>query len=442
MINVEVLPSADVYLPGQDAKIAVKLTDDQGQPFVGSLALTIYDKALQYISDGSNVADIREFFWKWRRDHRPHGDSDLRRGSQVLVSRGKPHMQNLGVFGHGVVDELADARIERKALLERRSLASNEGLDVANSSTLYAAAAPMQAAEALPTDRPAEFDLAKKNLPDGAALPDVEPLVREEFADTALWVGKLETNAEGIAEVDFKMPENLTTWSVRVWGMGHGTRVGEGSAEVVTRKNIIVRLQAPRFFVERDEVVLSANVHNYLPEEKQVRVRLDLEGETLIGPEQSEEIITVSAGGEQRVDWRVRVLREGTATIRMIALTDEESDAMQMSFPVYVHGMLKTEAFTGVIRPTQEIGEFEFVVPDQRRAEQTRLEIRYTPTLAGAMVDALPYLLDYPYGCTEQTLNRFLPAVVTQQTIRRMGLESQLPGNRRRSCASRRVETI
>ena len=54
-------------------------------------------------------------------------------------------------------------------------------------------------------------------------------------------------------------------------------------------------------------------------------------------------------------------------------------------------------------------------MPDERRAEQTRLEVRYSPTLAGAMVDALPYLVDYPYGCTEQTLNRFLPTVITQQ---------------------------
>ena len=39
------------------------------------------------------------------------------------------------------------------------------------------------------------------------------------------------------------------------------------------------------------------------------------------------------------------------------------------------------------------------------------------------MVDALPYLIDYPYGCTEQTLNRFLPAVITQQTLLRMKLD-------------------
>jgi len=39
------------------------------------------------------------------------------------------------------------------------------------------------------------------------------------------------------------------------------------------------------------------------------------------------------------------------------------------------------------------------------------------------MVDALPYLVDYPYGCTEQTLNRFLPAVITQKTLIRLGLD-------------------
>ena len=62
-------------------------------------------------------------------------------------------------------------------------------------------------------------------------------------------------------------------------------------------------------------------------------------------------------------------------------------------------------------------------MPQERRPDQTRLEIRYSPTLAGAMVDALPYLLEYPYGCTEQTLNRFLPAAITQHTLLQMGLD-------------------
>ncbi len=32
------------------------------------------------------------------------------------------------------------------------------------------------------------------------------------------------------------------------------------------------------------------------------------------------------------------------------------------------------------------------------------------PTLAADLADTLPYLVEYPYGCVEQTMSRFLPA--------------------------------
>ena len=98
------------------------------------------------------------------------------------------------------------------------------------------------------------------------------------------------------------MPENLTTWKVNVWALGHGTKVGSGSAEVVTRKNLIVRLQAPRFFVQKDEVVLSANVHNYLDTEKQVQVTLGLEGGELSSFNDLTQNVVIQANCEQRVE--------------------------------------------------------------------------------------------------------------------------------------------
>ena len=86
--------------------------------------------------------------------------------------------------------------------------------------------------------------------------------------------------------------------------------------------------------------------------------------------------------------------------------------------------MLKMDSFSGSTAAGRSAQHtFEVKVPQERRAEETRLEVRYSPTLAGAMVDALPYLIDYPYGCTEQTLNRFLPAAITQQTLLRMKLD-------------------
>jgi uncharacterized protein YfaS (alpha-2-macroglobulin family) len=133
--------------------------------------------------------------------------------------------------------------------------------------------------------------------------------------------------------------------------------------------------------------------------------------------------VEVPAGGEVRVDWRVKVAQEGEAVIRMKGLTDEESDAVEQRFPVYVHGMLKMESYSGALRPDDTKGEITLAVPKERRINESRLEVRYSPTLAGAMVDALPYMVEYPYGCTEQTLNRFLPTVIAQKILINMGLD-------------------
>ena len=169
--------------------------------------------------------------------------------------------------------------------------------------------------------------------------------------------------------------------------------------------------------------MLSANVHNKLKTKKSVQVVLESEGSVLELLDSPSQTVEIAAGGEHRVDWRVKVAHEGQAIIRMKALTDEESDAAQMTFPAYVHGMLKMDAIAGAIRPDQEKAQVVLRVPAERRPEQSRLEVRYSPTLAGALVDALPYLADYPYGCTEQTLNRFLPTVITQKVLINLGVD-------------------
>lgn len=250
-----------------------------------------------------------------------------------------------------------------------------------------------------------------------------EPVVRTQFADTAYWNPQLNTDSNGVAEVEFAMPENLTGWKIRLWAMGQGTRVGEATTEVVTKKNLMLRMQAPRFFVQTDEVVLSANIHNYLDDAKLVTAKLELDGNCLEALQPGARVVEVEPGGEARVDWRVKAVEPGTAVVRMKALSDEESDAMQQEYEVYVHGMSRTESFSGAIRPEDTSGSFAFTVPEERRPEQSRLEIRWSPSLAGAMVDALPYLADYPYGCTEQTLSRFLPAVLTRKVLRDMGID-------------------
>ncbi|MFP6618902.1 MAG: alpha-2-macroglobulin family protein, partial [Pirellulaceae bacterium] len=436
VLNVAISPSSKNYKPGEEATVDIQLTDFTGENFQGSTVVAIYDKAVEYISGGSNVPDIKEFFWKWRRSHNPNHQTNLQRWFNNLNLPKTVGMNNLGMFGASVVDDLESqvAGNDKQGGLGGAGFGGGRGggggRPMLARSAMKSAAAPGAGREEMADSAVAESapqaNGAVAFAADGGAPPPgaglVEPSVRSNFADTALWVGTLTTDATGKAQVSLKMPENLTTWKVKVWGMGHGTKVGSAETEVVTRKDLILRLQAPRFFIQKDEVVLSANVHNYLAEAKEVQVTIDLPGDNLVAIDAPTTTVMIPANGEKRVDWRVRVVREGTATVRMKALTDVESDAMEMKLPCYVHGILKTEAWAGTVRPDQQLAKVTINVPEQRRIEQSVLEIRYSPSLAGAMVDALPYLAEYPYGCTEQTLNRFLPSVITQKILLQMDL--------------------
>lgn len=426
VLNVEVQPSETEYKPGAETKVQVKLTDLDGKPFVGSTVLSVYDKSVEYISGGSNVAEIKEFFWKWRRSHHPRTESSLDRGSHNIVKNGEQAMSNLGIFGELVVEEDAVVSLRRSGSdtwhFNRGRMRKGDAMGGMGGMPM---AAPAAARFGMEMSKSQIADTSGAPGEDKAAStpPMAETTVRKNFADTAYWTAALTTNSDGLAEAVFNLPESLTTWKMRVWAMGPGTRVGQGEAEVVTKKNLLVRLQAPRFFVQTDEVVLSANVHNYLKTSKAVEVVLEFDGNTLEPLGERTRKVTIEAGGEQRVDWRVKVTEEGEAVVRMKALSDEESDAMEMRFPVYVHGMLKMESFAGAIRPDKQSASISIHVPQERRINDSRLEIRYSPTLAGAMVDALPYLVSYPYGCTEQTLNRFLPTVITQKILQGMKLD-------------------
>ena len=443
--NVEVIPSATKYRPGEEAIVQLKLTDLEGKPFVGNTVLSVYDASLEYIA-ASSIPEIRSYFWNVRRQHHGSIQSTLQRGSGPVYRDNEITMQilfgndpSMGGFGVGMMGGMGGGGGGRRMMARGIMM---EGM------AAPAAAMEMDAASPMMLGTIAK-GAAESGVP-AAGGAAVAPTLRSNFADTAYWVASSTADESGIVEVKFKVPDNLTTWKIKAWTMGDGTRVGSGTSEMISSKDLIIRPQTPRFFTESDQIVLSAVVHNYLKSEKSVRVVIENEGGHLklvdtdrraagrqpteqeslqnvsrradAQPLANEQTVTIAAGGEARINWKVDVVASGLTTIRMKALTDEESDAVEIKVPVQVHGMLKTESFTGVIRPNGEKALVEVRVPEERIPAQSRLEIRYSPSLAGAMVDSLPYLLQYPYGCTEQTLNRFLPAVLTQRTLQKMGV--------------------
>ena len=183
----------------------------------------------------------------------------------------------------------------------------------------------------------------------------------------------------------------------------------------------MVRLQSPRFFLTGDTVTVSAVVNNNT--DRALRARIELLASGLGSPlSGTRKSVSIDAGGDTRVDWRFKVEQPGETRLKVVARADNYSDAMERVYPVFEHGIEKLIATSGKL--IEELLRIPLDLP-ARKPESTRVTIQVTPSLAVTMLDALPYLIDYPYGCTEQTMSRFLPAAITARTLRRLGLEAE-----------------
>lgn len=295
---------------------------------------------------------------------------------------------------------------------------------------------------------------AEKKLEDGLEEQAQQngsavPRIRSNFKDSAFYSHSVVTGPDGTARVEFNFPDNLTDWQITLRGITQQAQVGEAFGNVKVTKNLILRDQAPRFFVEGDVVTLSGIIMNRYPQDVAVKAMLTLnpmdsatqdEARTFCGfelfPETPDsQSVTVKAGGEVRVDWMVRMTRSGLFRIRMAALSALESDATQKDYNCKVRGAELYQAVNAVIKDGETSQSFDVTLPEKLDPEQTKLDLMLSPSVAALAMDAIPYLLEYPYGCVEQTMSRFLPAVVVRKTLADAGISLEEIGERRAKLA-------
>jgi uncharacterized protein YfaS (alpha-2-macroglobulin family) len=251
----------------------------------------------------------------------------------------------------------------------------------------------------------------------------VEPKVRKAFPDTAYWLADIRTNANGEAQARFNFPDALTTWRTTARGITLDSKVGNAVDKTIVRKNVMVRLVAPRFFRQGDEITVSTIVHNYLPEAKTARVSMEFNGLQVVQGQQTD--VNVASRGEAKLDWRVRVLNVSQARVLGKALTNEESDAMELTIPVEPFGVPVADARSGAVSADGEQRAEVTFAPDAQAGSRA-LSLSLTPSVAGTIFGALEFLTSYPYGCTEQTMSSFLPNVIVTQAMKDLNLKTKI----------------
>lgn len=241
----------------------------------------------------------------------------------------------------------------------------------------------------------------------GGGGANAEGKKRGNFKDTAYWNPTILTDESGEATVSFTLPDNLTTWQLLAISNTKDSTFGAVTKEIIETKKVILRPVRPRFAVADDEIQLGAIVHNFLDEEKTFNVTLEGTGFEGQGP--MSQSLTLAADSQGKVEFPVLMTYTDKATFTFKAETDGGVDEIEESIPVYVFGTPQSVATSG---NTEDLVVEQVLVPSIEDAKEGDLSLTLSPTLASYLPDGLEFIVNYPYGCAEQTMSSFLPSVV------------------------------
>mgnify|MGYP001587487190 CR=1 FL=1 len=254
-------------------------------------------------------------------------------------------------------------------------------------------------------------------LYDAAAAKDKrDEEIRRDFRDTAFWAPAVLTGADGTAAVEFPFPDNLTTWRATARAHTPETHVGQATGETLTKKPVIARLEMPRFLVEGDRSTLTGVIHNHTKAKLKFAAELRLDGIAVVGESRRE--VEIESRGVARLDWPVRASRPGTFRVTLAARSDGGSDGMELPLPVLPHGISRLVATAGDVK---ERAEIPVALPPDAAPHTAEFTVTISPSLSAAIFSALDALAAFPYGCTEQTLSAFLPDVMIERAIEKVG---------------------
>ncbi len=425
-LAVTLVPSPAQAQPGQTVTYTMQATDVNSRPVAAEFSLDLVDKAVLALQPRQPNAIVSAFY--------------DRRGLGINTASG------LAISANRFLLQLAkDLGLEQEAFAAQSAGGVAEGKPQPTTSPLPPPGAPMPMAAA---EAPMMRDAAKSAAKEEAGAVNQAQLpagvsVREEFSDTAYWNPAITTNAQGQAQISLKLPDNLTTWVMRGVGFNRETQVGEATVEVVSTLPLLIRPVAPRFLVVDDRVQVAANVSNNTDATLAVSVTLATDpGVTIAAQTPAMQAVNIPARSEAKVTWDVLVRDVTTTTLAFAAVSRDGryQDASKPRLTTGPDGSLLVFRYTapdtvGTAGQLTGGGDRTEIIalPPDFDARRGDLTVQLDPSLAAGMQNSLTYLEHYQYECTEQTVSRFLPNMLTYNALKKLGIENKeldakLPG--------------
>ncbi len=415
-LNVTATPCETTLEPGAETVVDVTVKDANGASVQGTdTAIVVVDEAVLALTNYKLEDPLSVFYVKRDEDV---SDYHLRE-NVTLASTEEIELLTYREGGGGAGgDGVRYNRAFSKGMLPMAALSPGV-LNTAVSETVSVMAAPTP--------------------PKSTSAPDETPIqLRQNFNALAVFAASVPTDVNGRANVKVKLPDNLTRYRVMAVSVAKGKLAGTGEAAITARQSLMVRPSAPRFLNYGDRAELPVVVQNQTDEAMNVHVAVRASNADLT--EGSGRRVSVPANNRVEVRFPIAAVKPGTARFQIAVASGNKTDAAEISLPVFTPATTEAFATYGVI----DEGAIAQLVKAPADAVKTfgGLEVTTASTQLQELTDAVIYLYNYPYDCSEQIASRIISIAALKDVLAAFKTKDLPTANEMRDSVSRDLKRL
>lgn len=433
-----------VMKPGQKVTWSVSARDSNKRAVSGEAVVRVFDRSLEYYVKAA-APWVSSLFGPRYGEGAAQGSLYQPWANMIPVEEGwiKKMMQ---LYYEAIAEPNAPMlRLNKSRLYGRRRFGmmalAEDGAGGGNGMEYEAKSMPMAAPAAAAASRAdgAKDGAVREEAADkleqnvaakkGSAPPVPPVAARKNFAETAFFEPQLKiTNGKGV--FSFTAPEQLTSWKIQAYALTKDVKRGEVSAESVTRKDLMVQVEMPRYFREGDEGTIKTVVHNETANGLNGDVTLEITDDNgdgaaeKLGLSQVTQSFSAVARGVASLSWKLKATSRASNgngyKIKAIVRSGELVDAEERDLPILPSRERLIETVIAALDgSTKTILKLPAFAEKDPTRENESMTLQIDPALALSILNSLPSLVHYPHECTEQLLDRYVPLAIMDSFYRK-----------------------
>lgn len=385
-LQVEVKPRESLLMPGQTTSASVVVKDADGKPAAGQqVSLVVVDEAVLALTN-YKLGEPLTSIYQWR-------SSDLAESNsydQIQTINPKQEMRTAGsLLVYERANNISFAGWSQVCRGGGGCGSGSAGDPESVLNDLYISTA----------------DTTASDNAGQSAVPANKIRIRTNFNALATFKTDLITDATGTASVSYILPDNLTSYRLMAVAADAKNRFGIGESAITVRLPVMARPSAPRFLNFGDECLIPIMVQNQSLEPQ--IVQLVLRG-TVKGLESGlGKVATLAPGDRHEFLFPAKADSVGTASFQTAVATAGHADALEFSLPVYTPATNEQVATYGTMDGDGVVAQ-SVAVPANIIPQFGELKVSTSSTLLNELSDAVSYISDYPYDCSEQLSSKIL----------------------------------